>query len=131
MPKETGNIEGIKFFKQQDIFCKDGCGLGFPDIEIGILQLADKIRDAFGQPLFINSSVRCPHHNTMIGGARFSQHLAIPGRLKGRALDIMPHNKYDIDVLKKICDMLNPSGGCGLHYPGWVHVDVRGTKARW
>lgn len=37
--------------------------------------LLDKIREAYGEPIFINSGYRTPKHNKDVGGAANSQHL--------------------------------------------------------
>lgn len=37
--------------------------------------LLDKIREAYGEPIFINSGYRTPEHNKKVGGVANSQHL--------------------------------------------------------
>lgn len=37
--------------------------------------LMDKIRDAYGEPIYINSGLRSPEHNLKVGGVYNSQHL--------------------------------------------------------
>ena len=66
-----------------------------------------------------------------VGGAKFSQHCY------GKAADIRVQGVRVEDVAAYAESLLPDSGGVG-RYPirlgrttGWVHVDVRKTKARW
>lgn len=87
-----------------------------------------KIRDYFGQAVHINSAYRSPAHNEKIGGKPKSQHVL------GKAADIAMRNftpqQIVLELEKMIANGEISQGGLGL-YNGFVHYDIRGTKARW
>ena len=95
------------------------------------MDLLQRIRDHFGQPVTITSGYRTARHNAAVGGAAFSQHCY------GRAADIRV-KEVAVDTLADYAETLLPgTGGIG-RYPekkgracGWVHLDVRAAKARW
>jgi len=91
-----------------------------------LILLLEDIRNHFGRPIKINCGVRCERYNEKIGGARNSRHLPqyadaadirIPGISMGR---LSVYADY----------IVGPRGGVGL-YDTFVHVDMRGIKARW
>ena len=64
-----------------------------------VLTVLQPLRDAWGEPLHINSGYRCPKLNAAVGGAATSQHV------KGEAADIKAPNPiklaqlaYDLDL---------------------------------
>ena len=86
------------------------------------------LRDELKKPIHINSGYRHPVYNKRIGGAKFSQHLtASASDITVR--DITP-KKLARTILKLIKQGKMNEGGVGL-YNGFVHYDIRGTKARW
>jgi uncharacterized protein YcbK (DUF882 family) len=86
------------------------------------------LRDELKKPIHINSGYRHPAYNKRIGGAKFSQHLtASASDITVR--DITP-KKLARTILKLIKQGKMNEGGVGL-YNGFVHYDIRGTKARW
>ena len=96
----------------------------------GILILAlEELRTALGDaPIFVDSGYRCPEHNANVGGQSASQHLL------GNAADIRVANKSlqeMFDGARSVKDFLN--GGVGVYDadPPFIHVDVRGSTARW
>ena len=98
-------------------------------IERELAPALQRIRDEIGVPLRITSGYRSPEHNARVGGAKRSQHMF------GLAADIQMARGHDTDRLAEVIDRLIedgeiPEGGVGL-YRGWVHYDVRGTRARW
>jgi Uncharacterized protein conserved in bacteria len=80
-------------------------------------------RDRIGKPIIVTSGYRCPDHNRRVGGASNSQHL------HGRAADIYCQG-VTVAQLADIAEGYFQDGGLG-RYAGHVHVDIRGTKARW
>lgn len=84
----------------------------------------------------IKNGHRHPTHNSRIGGAKKSQHIA------GKAVDIVvldinrdgKSNQSDKEIVLEILEekVIRNKGGIG-RYPGTmvVHFDVRGKKARW
>ena len=86
------------------------------------------IRAEFNKPIQIISGYRTPEYNKSIGGASKSQHMF------GKAADIkingVTSKEIKTVILKLIDDGKISQGGVGS-YPGFVHYDVRGVKARW
>lgn len=74
----------IRFFSREEFRCKCGgkfCG-GFPaEPEEGLVRLAERVREHFGNPITVSSGVRCPTHNANVGGVANSRHLS------GKAMD--------------------------------------------
>lgn len=80
-------------------------------------------------PIYITSSYRCERHNARVGGAEDSQHR------RGKAADIhIPgvHLFHVVSHVETIPDF--SGGGIGVYFTlagvGWLHVDRRGTVAR-
>lgn len=110
-------------FSRRELECR--CGCGFDDVDPKLIDALQKLRDMIGQPIHVLSGCRCERHNRNVGGTKDSYHK------KGMAADIS-------------CRWLTPAelkeyarrvpafeeGGIGL-YKGFLHVDVRGYKARW
>lgn len=89
---------------------------------IGALQ---RLRDYLGMEIYVNSSTRCARHNREVGGQPNSRHLC------GEAADIYVAGltpKELAAAAETIPDFR--AGGIGI-YSTFVHVDVRGHRARW
>jgi uncharacterized protein YcbK (DUF882 family) len=115
-----------KNFSRLEFTCRCGCGLDsiHPDLIAGLQALRDKI----GCAIHISSGCRCENHNNTVGGEKNSQHLPKNGC---KAADITSRNLTPRQLkaqAEKIPGFNN--GGIGL-YKGFLHVDVRGYKARW
>ena len=117
-------------FSLREFECKDGTLVPKKYIP-NVKELAHNLqvlRDEIGLPISINSGYRNPKYNKRIGGAKFSQHLT------ASASDIvvrdMTPKKLARTILKLIKSGKMKQGGVGL-YSGFVHYDIRGTKARW
>lgn len=86
------------------------------DIRDNIIALVDNIlqplRDAYGEPLFINSGYRCQELNKKVGGVATSQHT------KGQAADVGCSNPYELAKLAQ--KMKLDFDQMGL-YPTFVH----------
>lgn len=72
--------EGIQYFKKSEFACKCGqyhaayCD-GYPHkIQPLLVQIAERAREHFGQPIDIISGLRCDRHNLDSGGVYNSQH---------------------------------------------------------
>jgi uncharacterized protein YcbK (DUF882 family) len=119
-----------KNFNLIEFACHDGTQV--PDKYIGnVTELAENLqilRDDIGEALHINSSYRHKAYNKKIGGAPDSQHLtASAGDITAKSFT--PKQLHArIEKLIKAGKM--KQGGLGL-YPGFVHYDIRGVKARW
>lgn len=89
----------------------------------------EKIRASVGESLHIVSGFRSQAHNEDVGGVKKSQHML------AYAADIAPPDGWTVERLHDlILSMIDrgeiKQGGVGI-YPGWVHYDIRGYKARW
>lgn len=82
-----------------------------------------RIRTEFGSPITLTSIYRDEDYNACVGGARFSYHK------QGKAADMIPVNGQVAHLLL-VSSKLTPKGGVG-GYSSFVHVDIRGRKARW
>lgn len=110
--------------------CKDGTPV--PDEYFANVSLLAEnlqvLRNHIGEPVHVNSGYRTKSYNKKVGGQPNSFHL------KAMAGDLTTKN-YTPEELCKIIEQLikekkMKQGGLGL-YPGFVHYDVRGTRARW
>ena len=114
-----------KNFKRREFACRC-CGevKVVPEL-VANLQV---LRDEAGVPLAINSGYRCEKHNKAVGGSPNSQHV------QGTAADIRPLGDMSLKDLCQLAEKIPgfASGGIG-YYPisGFIHLDVRGTPARW
>ena len=109
-------------FKVSEFACSDGTDTIF--ISPQLVELLQKIRTHFGQPLTINSAYRTEAHNKKVGGATYSQHKY------GIAADIVVKGVTPLEVAKYAQTLSPNTGGIGL-YKTFTHVDVRATKSRW
>ena len=121
-----------KNFKIKEFECKCGCDMPLEVYE-NIIKLASQLqflRDYTGRPITINSAYRCPEHNAKVGGSKTSQHLL------GKAADITIQSLKPAEVYALIEELIDMGhmlqGGLGLYEEkGFVHYDIRKTKARW
>ena len=103
-----------------------------PDIKIKLVQLMDKcldpIREAWGEPIIVNSGFRCPALNTAVSGVSTSQHK------KGEAADITAGSvEKNKELFKLIADLV---GECELSVDQcidesgyrWIHVSYKNEK---
>ena len=121
-----------KNFSLHEFACNDEAGTPVPQKYLANVKLLAKnlqaLRDFLGQPLFLNSGYRTKAYNTKVEGKDNSQHLI------ALAADVTCKSKTPkqlksiVEKLIKAGDM--DEGGLGL-YPGFLHYDARGTKARW
>ncbi len=118
----------IGFFDTKEFESKDGKPSPFDEtvVKRELIVMLNAIRSRYGRPIVVNSGYRSPEHNAAVGGVPNSQHVL------GTAADIRPLNKNmsDLPQLQAICDEMNVHGGVGF-YDSFVHVDVRGYRARW
>jgi uncharacterized protein YcbK (DUF882 family) len=113
-------IKISKNFSLHEFECKDGSNLVKIDEEL--IEKLQQLRDRIGLPITVHSGYRTPEHNKKVGGSPNSQHL------EGKAADISVKGWTP----KKLAELTEIVGfnGIGI-YETFVHVDVRGKKARW
>lgn len=107
-------------FSLHEFECRDGSHLVKLDEEL-ILKL-QRLRNAIGKPITVNSGYRTPEYNKQVGGSPNSQHLY------GKAADIAAQGMKPLDVAR-LAEKIG-FDGIGV-YSTFTHVDVRGIKARW
>jgi uncharacterized protein YcbK (DUF882 family) len=117
-------------FNLAEFACKDGTPVPkelIPNVEL-LAKNLQVLRDHLGEPIHINSGYRSPAHNAKVGGKKNSYHM------KAMAADITCKSKTPKQLAaiieKLIAGKKMKQGGIGI-YPGFVHYDVRGAKARW
>lgn len=119
-------------FKESELACRSGAKCPHPDRLRHLAWSLQAIREAFGQPIRVNSGYRSPEHNAKVGGARNSQHL------EALAADLAPASgkTTDLSRLATVVSALAasgkiPNGGIGT-YNTFVHYDMRPSgPARW
>lgn len=110
-----------KHFKPSEFACKH-CGEQRPNNEL--VAALELVRLKFNAPVIITSGYRCPDHNENVGGAPKSKHV------DGIAADIKVKGVEPKEVYDYLNETFPTCYGVGL-YSGWVHIDVRPSKARW
>ena len=109
-----------KYFAVKEMACKCGCGKVMFDV--GLRDKLDALRELVGKAVYISSGYRCPEHNAHVGGVHNSYHT------RGIAADIYAKG-IPPRALAKMAEEIG-FDGIGI-YKSFVHVDVRGYKARW
>jgi uncharacterized protein YcbK (DUF882 family) len=117
-------------FNLNEFNCHDGT-LVPEDLLPNVLELAKNLqvlRDEIKQPIRINSGYRHKAYNKKIGGAPLSTHIT------AKAADINVKSLTPKQLAAVIERLIKAGkmkqGGVGI-YPGWVHYDIRGIRARW
>lgn len=117
-------------FNLAEFACKDGTPVPndlTPNVEL-LAKNLQVLRDHLGEPIHINSGYRSPAHNAKVGGKKNSYHM------KAMAADITCKSKTPKQLAavieKLIAAKKMKQGGLGI-YPGFLHYDVRGSRARW
>ena len=104
------------------------------DVRDSIKELVDTViqplRDAWGEPLAINSGYRCPEVNKAVGGVPTS------GHTKGEACDVCPFGRNghgDIEVVRQLAITARDLGlpfDQMILYPSFVHLSHRRNGAQ-
>lgn len=95
-------------------------------------EVLQPLRDAWGEPLAINSGYRCPEVNKAVGGVPTSQHT------KGEAADVCPFGRNghgDIETVRQLAQKaveLDLPFDQMILYPSFVHFShrLRGEQRR-
>lgn len=90
-----------------------------------VAEVLQPLRDAWGEPLAINSGYRCPEVNNAVGGVPTSQHT------KGEAADVCPFGRNghgDIETVRQLAQKaveLDLPFDQMILYPSFVHFSHR------
>lgn len=118
-------------FTRQEFDCKDGTLVPQQYIS-NVTELAENLqalRDHIKEPVLVTGSgYRTPSHNKKVGGVPASQHLTASGA-DINAKNYSPRGLANV-IEQLIAEGKMKQGGIGV-YNGFVHYDIRGTKARW
>lgn len=110
-------------FKVREFACSDGSDPVF--IAVKLLEVLEKIRTHFGQPVTITSGYRTVSYNKQVDSSSSkSQHC------NGMAADIKVNGYSPATVAAYAETLLPNTGGIGI-YNTFVHIDVRAVKSRW
>lgn len=94
-----------KYFKKQELECKKCCG----EVKLadGFADKLNILREAFNQPMIVNSACRCEKKNKSVGGAANSYHLLNNRFSNGTcAVDIARRNyAYDTALIKTAIEL--------------------------
>jgi len=111
-------------FSRRELACR--C-CGRCEIDPRLVAALEDLRRLAGRPVVVTSAYRCPERNRRVGGARNSLHV------QGRAADVRIPG-LSVREMFALADRVEAfhQGGIGV-YPDevFIHVDVRGKKARW
>ena len=110
-------------FKEAEFACRH-CGKLDKYPPQKLLDFLEDIRTHFGAPININSGYRCPVHNKDVGGATQSRHMV------GDAADFHSKGASPAELFRYSDKLVGDAGGVS-EYDTFVHIDVRGSKARW
>lgn len=114
-----------KNLSKREFACK--CGCGFDATDMRLVRLLQQCVDALGDTIIITSGCRCVGYNRKIGGAVNSQHIF------GVAADFKIYKDGKQVLPGDVADWLEDNADrCGIgRYKSWVHLDTRGSNARW
>ncbi len=108
-------------FQAREFACRC-CGMVLVHPEL--VRKLEGLRNVVGAPVFIASGYRCAKYNKAVGGAENSYHLF------GMAADIWVKGISP----RQLAEIVGKTGfdGIGVYQDqGFIHVDVRGYRARW
>lgn len=120
--RRDGDLQLSPHFRLAEFASKDGADKVLVDDDL--VTLLEKIREAVGGAVTINSGYRSPAHNAAVGGVSSSQHLY------GRAADIVVSGASPLLVGQIAEYYLDRRGGIGV-YQTFTHVDTRAIRSRW
>lgn len=116
-------------FSRSEFACKGAncCNRTAPVLP-ELVHALQELRDQVGTPLVITSGFRCRTHNKAVSGSLDSQHCL------GTAADVLCPKGFTPQRFAELAELIPAfrDGGVGV-YPedNFIHVDVRGSKARW
>jgi uncharacterized protein YcbK (DUF882 family) len=110
-------------FSRKEFECR--C-CGRLQLDSHLIEGLEVLRVLAGVPVVVNAGYRCPRHNQEVGGVPNSEHtrgLAADIRLPGLSLQQM------YELATQVAQFAE--GGIGVYDGDFLHVDVRGHRARW
>jgi len=129
-PRATDDSQLSPHFQVDEFHCHDGTAV--PRAAVTALQrlsedVLEPLREQFGA-CTVMSGYRPTAYNERIGGAKFSQHIydLHPSSVAADLIFASGRPSEWADAAEPLC----VQGGLG-RYPGFIHVDNRGTRARW
>lgn len=110
-------------FDSSEFVCHCGCEQMI--IDVGLLAMAENLREHIGKPMIVNCVNRCKKHNAAVNGHINSYHikgLAMDFRVKGLKI-------FELHlIVKKLWkDKKILSGGLGVYSWG-CHIDVKNYR---
>ena len=113
-------------FTEEELRCRDGCGLGADDMDDYFMRLIVRLRMELGFPLPVTSAIRCAAHDALVSTARAAGE---GPHTTGRAVDISaagmtPVQKHQVISLALEKGMFGV--GSRLHGPPdqqFIHLD--------
>ena len=116
--------EQVDFFEELEFDSPDEPGSG-KHIDPEVVLVCDRARQAYGQPLFINSAVRTLDHNAEVGGVQDSAHLVQEDGV-ARGVDIRtPSSRARYCVLQEAFKSRIRRIGIGSNF---IHLDNDKSK---
>lgn len=110
-------------FSFDELKCKCGCETN--GCTQKLVDALESLRTEAASPITVRSAYRCPAHNTKVGGAKASEHMA------GNAADIVIAGRTT-HQMEDLAKKIEAFRGIGRDdYAGYIHVDVRPFPARW
>lgn len=110
-------------FSKQELACR--C-CGRLKVDPRLIDALEALRVLAGVPIVVHAGYRCPGHNQAVGGVPNSEHtrgLAADIHIPGLSLQEM------YDLASEVPQFTQ--GGIGAYDTNFLHVDVRGHRARW
>ena len=115
----------IRYFTPTEIACKCGtyhapyCS-GYPHkMQKLTMQIADRARAHFGNPVTVISGLRCPRHNADSGGVENSQHMF------GEALDVYCYGVSQQTALNWFLSQPDVRYAYAIAGSGNIHFDIQ------
>ena len=116
-----------KNFKVSEFACKH-CGEN--KIDQQVIDMCQKIRDALGVPVHVNSGYRCPVHNANVGGVKGSQHTL--GKAADLSCSLGALKMFDTVKRLKAEGKLEELEYCILYKKkNFIHVDCGKVRSKY
>jgi hypothetical protein len=130
MARATEDRQLSPHFRLAEFHCRDGTAVpqeALPALLRLCAETLEPLRERFGVCTVV-SGYRHAAYNSRVGGARFSQHIydLHPSSVAADLVFDAGQPGEWAEAAEPLCEL----GGLG-RYPSFIHVDNRGTRARW